>query len=216
MGVPDGWSPTTGSGLQAGSFAPRSPFRRSRRTFRRSNPSWLGTTYPLRGKLSQSAAKPRRRSQTIRVNTNMVTLLSSLGAALLGGLVVYATSQRGETKSTLRDLRVELLVRTYRTLIECHRHKSITAQDADELTKSMNDLMLLGNRREIDAVTGMMAQARLDADGTIEFTEVLLALRDDLRAELGLHQLEFSEFDATFLGFEPPDRPRNRAEKPRR
>lgn len=144
------------------------------------------------------------------MDSNAVALLSSLGAAVLGGLVVYITSQRGETRSTLRDLRVELLIRTYRTLIECDRHENITTKDADALTQAMNDLMLLGNHREIDAIMRMMAQAKIDADGSIQFTEVLHALRDDLRAELGLHELEFSEFDPTFLNFAPPDRGPNR------
>lgn len=144
-----------------------------------------------------------------------MTLLSSLGAAVVGGVVVYFTSQRGETRSTLRDLRVELLIRTYRTLIECDRHERITASDADALSQAMNDLMLLGNHREIDAIMRMMAQAKIDGDGTIQFTEVLHALRDDLRAELGLHELDFDEFDPTFLSFAPPDRGPDRQRRPR-
>lgn len=138
-------------------------------------------------------------------------ILASIVGAVFGGMVVHVTSLLRDTKTEARKLRVELLIRAYRTIVECDHHETITKRDGELLSQAMNDLMLLGTVREIEAVQSMVAQANLEETGTIRFGHVLDALREDLRAELGLPIYDIDDLSPTLFRFGPPKVSRKRS-----
>jgi hypothetical protein len=131
------------------------------------------------------------------------SIVSSLFAALVGGFLVHFLTLRRDTRTESRKLRVELLMRAYRTIVATVDHGAATKDDSLALTQAMNDLVLLGTPEQVELVQ-MTLDSGMRNNGDFDFTQLMLSLRTDLRNELGLMSSVFEEEAPKFFAFAPP------------
>ncbi|MFZ5872514.1 MAG: hypothetical protein ACOYXW_18570 [Actinomycetota bacterium] len=111
--------------------------------------------------------------------------IAPLFSALLGGFVVHRATRRRALEGARRAARVEHLIRAYRGLVNAaNRAAPLNAEQTDGLETALTDIMLLGERAEVEAASEFI---RCMGQGEpTNLDEVLEALRDSLRSELRL------------------------------
>lgn len=113
-----------------------------------------------------------------------VPLLSAVIGAVVGGFVVHRLTLRREVLSVQRAQRVAFLLGSYRKLIDASNRPCMAPERRDNLESAFADIMLLGGREEIDAAHDVMKKFAENQEA--EFDPVIVALRDNLRHELGI------------------------------
>ncbi|MDE4132611.1 hypothetical protein PXK00_05795 [Phaeobacter sp. QD34_3] len=122
--------------------------------------------------------------------------------AIIGSLIVFKTSIRKELISEKRARNVDFLIDAYRRLEACVERKPSDDEQAKQLRENMEgalaDIQLFGSedvcRAAHESIGGFVANA-----GHADIKPVLIALRNELRNELGL---ETHDVDLRFLRFE--------------
>lgn len=112
----------------------------------------------------------------------LVSLLSGVIGAVVGGFVVHRFTLRREILSAQRTQRVAFLLDTYRKLLDASNRPRMTQQQALNLESSFDDIMLLGYSDEIAAAHNFIVDFTQDRVGSLD--SVIGALRNNLRREL--------------------------------
>ncbi len=132
------------------------------------------------------------------------TILSSLAAALVGGVVVHFLTLLRDERTEARKMRTEWMVRAYRVIVRCANEGVVSAEQAKDLELAFNDLILLGNAEQVELALHTVQQTA--EDGALVFNPLMRAIRDDLRDQLGLSRVDLPE-GALYFTIEPPDQP---------
>lgn len=120
--------------------------------------------------------------------TVAIPILSALVGAIVGGFVVHLFTARRELHNIRRAQRVEFLVLAYRRLTDAsNRGSALSEEQRDGLESALSDVVLLGERAEIDAAQQFMRQMADQKGADLE--PLLQALRRSLRTELGLRDV---------------------------
>lgn len=120
--------------------------------------------------------------------TVAIPILSALIGATVGGFVVHLFTARRESHNIRRAQRVEFLVLAYRRLTDAsNRGSALSEEQRDGLESALSDVVLLGERAEIDAARQFMRQMADQKGADLE--PLLQALRRSLRTELGLRDV---------------------------
>lgn len=115
----------------------------------------------------------------------LVSLLSGVIGAVVGGFVVHRFTLRREILSAQRTQRVAFLLDTYRRLSDVSNNGSgMTQQQERDLESSLRDIMLLGDSDEIAAAHRFIVDFAQNREGILD--PVIVALRNNLRRELGV------------------------------
>jgi hypothetical protein len=114
----------------------------------------------------------------------LVPLVSALLGAVVGGFVVHRLTLARDARNTQRALRVEHLVSSWGRLSEASNRESLSAEHAKGLEGAISDVMLLGDRAEVDAAREFIVEFARSGRGDLE--RLLTALRSSLRRELNL------------------------------
>ncbi|MDQ1294494.1 MAG: hypothetical protein QG608_2377 [Actinomycetota bacterium] len=106
-------------------------------------------------------------------------------AAIIGGLIVHLTAAARGSRNERRGRRVEHLISAYQRIIAAaHRPGGEGAGHASAFEAAVNDVMLLGQQKEVEAAHRLLLALR-DGSGT-DLEPLLEALRTSLREELAL------------------------------
>lgn len=118
----------------------------------------------------------------------LIPLASAIVGALIGGVIVHKLTLRREALSARRDQRVSFLLDAYRKLIDASEREVLGPRRRDNLESALADIMLLGGAREIEATERFQLDF-VEGRGS-SLTPVIEALRNSLRMELGLPEVE--------------------------
>ncbi|CEP26437.1 Putative uncharacterized protein [Propionibacterium freudenreichii subsp. freudenreichii] len=115
----------------------------------------------------------------------IVPLLSAVVGAVVGGLVVHRFAVTRDARNEQRARRIEHLISAYQRLIAAaNQPEGLSADHQRGLESAVSDIMLLGQKAEVDAAREfLVAFAR---DGNADLDELLAELRSSLRDELNL------------------------------
>jgi hypothetical protein len=113
----------------------------------------------------------------------MPTLAITSLTAFLGWLMVHVLSARRDRLNKKRDLRTKYLIDAYRD-IAASSNRGSDPQLHLNLENAVQDVQLLGNRSQLDALGRSIEVSR--GEGGLDFSELLEKLRAELRTELNL------------------------------
>jgi hypothetical protein len=97
-------------------------------------------------------------------------------------LHIFATWR--DRRNAQRARRIEHLVSAYQRLIEASQRDSLTPDQAKNVEDAVSDVLLLGQRAEVEAASAFIENWALR--GSTDMKPLLTALRASLRAELHL------------------------------
>jgi len=117
----------------------------------------------------------------------VVPLLSAVVGASVGGLVVHRSTAARDARNAQRSLRIEHLVSAYRRLVGASHRPAYDAELNSGLENALSDVVLLGQRAEVDEAAAFMA--RFAEFGEASLDQLLRDLRSSLRSELKLEVL---------------------------
>lgn len=120
------------------------------------------------------------------------TILGGVLAAAVGAFLAAVLAHRftsGRDQDNRRsDARVEYLLEAYRAISNSiGRDLERNDKDARRLESGLSDIQLLGSSRQAE-LAAKIART-LESEGAVVTDDLLRALRDDLRNELGLEYL---------------------------
>ncbi|MDT3728242.1 hypothetical protein ROS62_26525 [Streptomyces sp. DSM 41972] len=109
-------------------------------------------------------------------------------AVVLISVVLAFFTARAQARTQVRgQQRLDYLLSAYRTIADC-AHRRLSAEQAHAFERAMQDVVLLGTNEHIELATSV--QDSLARGGGAGVDELLIALRRDLRSELGLKASE--------------------------
>lgn len=114
----------------------------------------------------------------------LISLMSVLVGAVVGGMVVHRFTLKRESLSARRTQRVAFLLDAYRKLIDASERDPLGEQRRDNLESALADIMLLVGPSEIEAAERF--QCEFAESHGASLVPVIVALRASLRRELGL------------------------------
>jgi len=116
------------------------------------------------------------------------TILRGLLAAL-GAILGRAWGVRSEAVSRRRELRVVALIDAWRK-VERASMRAADAARMEGLEEALADIQLFGTASQVACAAGVVRSMNDGTRGTEGLGELLQALRDDLRGELHLAQVD--------------------------
>lgn len=120
--------------------------------------------------------------------TLAITILGSIGGVAIAAVLAHRFTSRRDQANRRSDLRVQYLLTAYRTVADvAHRDFSSEPENARAFEQGLADIQLLGSKEQAEMAVAI--GKALAEDGAAELDDLLLSLRDDLRAELQLEPL---------------------------
>ncbi|MEU5403910.1 hypothetical protein ABZ348_32035 [Streptomyces sp. NPDC005963] len=109
-------------------------------------------------------------------------------AAVSVSVVLAFFTARAQARTQVRgQQRLDYLLSAYRTLADCV-HRRLSVEQAHAFERAMDDVILLGTSEHIELATSVRDSLAREGDAGVD--ELLIALRRDLRSELGLKASE--------------------------
>jgi hypothetical protein len=125
--------------------------------------------------------------------TLALTILGGIFAAAIAAVLAHRLTSRRDQANRRSDLRVEYLVGAYRTIADtAFRDLDPGSEHVRAFEQGLSDIQLLGSRDQ--AEMAILVSQELAAAGSADLDDLLLSLRDDLRAELDLESITRSPF----------------------
>jgi hypothetical protein len=125
--------------------------------------------------------------------TLAVTILGSVCAAAIAAVLAHRLTSRRDQVNRRNDLRVEYLMRAYRTIADtAHRDLDPTSATARIFEQGLADIQLLGSKEQAEMAISVGKQ--LASAGGAGLDALLLSLRDELRTELELEAIPTAPF----------------------
>lgn len=121
-----------------------------------------------------------------------ISVLTPLLSALGAGLLVHRLTRRRDRESARRQQRIGYLLAAYRKL-EAAAHRDLT-DGGHRLEEAYSEILLFGNTTQIELAQRFARE--FTANGSARLDELLLALRRDLRLELGLDDVPLDAVSA--------------------
>lgn len=115
-------------------------------------------------------------------------LVTALFGAVIGAITVHWLTSKRELYNVRRDLRTEYLIQAYRKITNGTQRKELSDRQKDDMESALSDVFLLGESEEVKAAFEFMK--RMDEGSGASANEVLTALRNSLRREIGLSSSE--------------------------
>lgn len=112
----------------------------------------------------------------------VLSISAPLLSALLAGLFVHWLTRRRDRETAKRQQRVTYLLAAYQKL-EVLAHRDLATHGRD-LEQAYAEIVLFGDERHIQLAQQLAHELTSNGDASLD--ELLLALRSDLRVELGL------------------------------
>ncbi|MCG2801825.1 MAG: hypothetical protein L6311_06995 [Cellulomonas sp.] len=132
----------------------------------------------------------------------VVPLASALLGAVVGGVVVHRLTGARDARNAQRSSRVDHLISAYRRLVAAsNRAQDMTDEQASGLESAIADIVLLGERAEVDQARKFLLRFR--DEGGADTGPLLAALRSSLRRELMLEELPMPDPYMLRLGRPP-------------
>ncbi|WP_268846595.1 hypothetical protein [Flavobacterium aestivum] len=116
----------------------------------------------------------------------LIPLLITALVTIFGWYIVHLFSAKRDRKNKQRELRVNYLIEAWRKLEYASNRKGVDAKEYVE--KPIADIQLFGTKKQIE-LTIKIANELAEKNGT-NLIELLTELRQDLRKELNLQQIE--------------------------
>lgn len=130
--------------------------------------------------------------------TLVVTILGGICAAGVAAVLAHRLTSRRDQANRRSDLRIEYLMRAYRTIADtAHRDLDPTAEHARAFEQGLADIQLLGSKAQAEMAVAVAKQ--LAGSGGADLDDLLLSLRDELRAELKLEAISKHPFHLRVL-----------------
>jgi hypothetical protein len=112
----------------------------------------------------------------------LVSLLGSLLAAVVGGLVVHLATRRRELEKDRRAERIKYLVASFRTIMR--DLDRVDEEGRSRFDAAIEDVTLFGSAQQV-RLARRIRHLRHEG-GPVDYGALLESLRNDLRRELGL------------------------------
>ena len=123
--------------------------------------------------------------------------------AMLGWLVSYALVKKHELKKRKLDVRIEPLIIAYKSI-----EKTLLSPEnlqKEELCNAVSDIYLFGSGKQIRKLNLLLEQ--LDIESSESSKELLIALRREIRKELGMEPFnDAPEVDLIGFSIEKPNK----------
>ena len=116
----------------------------------------------------------------------LIPLLITAVVTVIGWYIVHIFSSKRDKKNKQRELRVNYLIEAWRKLEYASNRKGIDAKEYVE--RPIADIQLFGTKKQIE-LTIKIANELAEKKGA-NLIELLTELRQDLRKELNLEQIE--------------------------
>lgn len=130
-------------------------------------------------------------------------IVSTLLGAIAGGLVVHLLATWRDRRNAQRARRIEHLVSAYQRLIDASQRDSLTPEQATNVEDAVSDILLLGQRAEVEAASAFIENWALH--GSVDMKPLLTALRTSLRDELHLDSTKMPDmFNLRITPQSPP------------
>lgn len=101
---------------------------------------------------------------------------------VVGWIISHWLSARREREGKRREQRIAYLLDSFRALSRANHHPRLY-EIADDLEQAITDIQVLGKPAQVELAKELAIQ--LAANGAANLDPLLIALRDDLRNELG-------------------------------
>lgn len=119
----------------------------------------------------------------------IIPLVSALVGAIAGGYVVHKFAVTRDAQSAKRSQRISYLISAYQRLINtANRSEGLSSAQKTDLESALSDVMLLGETEEVQAA-GLFMENMASGNGS-DLDALIRALRNSLRSELGLSELD--------------------------
>jgi hypothetical protein len=112
----------------------------------------------------------------------LVSVLGSLLAAVVGGLVVHLATRRRELEKDRRAERIKYLVASFRTIMR--DLDRVDEEARSRFDAAIEDVTLFGGAQQV-RLARQIRHLRYEG-GPVDYGPLLESLRNDLRRELGL------------------------------
>lgn len=116
----------------------------------------------------------------------LLPLLMTTVVAILGWVIAHRLAAARDRANKRRDLVITYLLDAYRRL-EANTNRPAGKADNAAIESAIADIQLLGTRRHVELAARFVRQAVETKSAYLD--ELLAALREDLRAELGLESV---------------------------
>ena len=126
----------------------------------------------------------------------MLKIIVTIVLAVIGWIVGYLVKVNQDNRSKRKELRLEYLLAAYRRLEMSANRSDKSEQQKLDFESAIADIQLLGTSEQVETVETFCREQAETGISNIEL--VLNLLRQDLRSEVGLKQLESSFFSFRF------------------
>lgn len=125
----------------------------------------------------------------------LLSLLGSLLAAIVGGLVVHLATRRRELEKDRRAERIKYLIASFRTIIR--DLERVDEEGRSRFDTALEDVTLFGSVQQVE-LARRIRHFRQNS-GAVDYGPLLESLRNDLRRELDLKPVPlFAEGEADY------------------
>jgi hypothetical protein len=125
----------------------------------------------------------------------LVSVLGSLLAAVVGGLVVHLATRRRELEKDRRAERIKYLVGSFRTIMR--DLDRVDEEARSRFDAAIEDVTLFGSAQQVQLARQI--RHRRHEGGPVDYDPLLESLRNDLRRELGLKPVPlFAQGEASY------------------
>lgn len=108
--------------------------------------------------------------------------LTALITGGITGVIVHLLTARRDEINRQREERITYRIGAYRALAATVNREALTSEQSRAIEGAVDDILLFGNQKEVDAVTRFMSELAKEQNADLD--EVLDVLRANLRAEL--------------------------------
>lgn len=127
---------------------------------------------------------------------DILKILVPVLVALVGWGVVHELNLKSDKKFRQREVRLEYLVTAYRNLEQGINRERKTEEQNFAFESAIADIQLLGTPEQVKLIKEFSVAHAAGNKGNME--AVLESLRNDLRQEIGLQELEIDFFTLRF------------------
>jgi hypothetical protein len=117
----------------------------------------------------------------------LIPLLATALVAILGWFAAHRLTEARDQANKRREMRLTLLLGAYRAL-ESATNRDFSGEVAQAACKAFADIQLVGTAEQVKLAQTLMYEFGRTQGG--DWQPLLLSLREDLRAELGLRALD--------------------------
>jgi hypothetical protein len=120
----------------------------------------------------------------LEIFKNSITVI----VAVLGWLVGHYFTNKRDRASKRRDVSLQHLINAYRVLTDDISHRPETIERTNKLESIITDIQLFGSKKQIELVKQLVVEVA--AGGEFQLDPLINDLRNDLRKEIGLQEIE--------------------------